>query len=322
MPPLFRAVSSLALAGLLTHCATSSGAGSAAASGDAVSLRFAWPEGFTTQVASTSTESQDGKPAETQGMDYQLRLEGKGEERKLRTEQVVFKGSPSPESEGAPPLTPTLVLGPQGQLRRVEGVEEVVAQMTRDAESQGIPEEQRQRLVGLVADAMEQSSRYRWAMLVGKWNGLTLKPGESLERPEQMTMPMFGSRVAVRERVTLKEWVPCTQGAAEKRCVRLVLESSLDPEKREQASADVVKQMKAFIMANVGMPESALPDLKVEGLRLDSTVEFIAEPDTLIPYRQSAAGSSQVVMVDAQDGEKQTFGVQSERLEVFTPAAR
>src|SRR5439155_999401 len=58
MSRFFRAVSILALAGLFTHCATSSGAGGTASAGDAVPLRFAWPEGTTVQVSSVSTVTQ------------------------------------------------------------------------------------------------------------------------------------------------------------------------------------------------------------------------------------------------------------------------
>ncbi|ADO69640.1 hypothetical protein [Stigmatella aurantiaca] len=324
MPRVLRALSFLALAGMLSHCATSSGAGGQDAS---PGLRFAWPEGFSSQVVSTTAETRDGQPARKKTMRYRLRLEGVGEERTLVTDQVeVQESSAEPDAEqegedGQPPSTPSLVLGPRGELRRIEGMEQVVEEMAREAEAQSIPEEQRNHILGLVRDAMEQSSRYRWEMLVGKWVGLPLKPGAPVERTSRVTLPMFGSTVETVERVTLKEPTGCVEGAVEKRCVKLLLESSLDPTKREKAASDLVQQVKSFMTANAGMPEASLPELTVTTLKLDTLVEYIVEPETLVPYRQQVSGKSQVVL-QSPDGEAQNFDIQSDRVEVFTSAGR
>jgi len=76
MPHPLRALSALALAGLLTHCATSSGAAGTPA-GDAVPLRFAWPEGLALQVASSTTVTQNEQLPEHSELNYGLRLAGK-----------------------------------------------------------------------------------------------------------------------------------------------------------------------------------------------------------------------------------------------------
>jgi hypothetical protein len=310
----------LALAGMLTHCA---GSPAARASGDTAALRFAWPEGFATQVVSTTVETRGDAPVRQKTMRYRLRLEGTGEERTLVTDQVTVDASAAEGEEagdeGQPPSTPSLVLGPQGELRRIEGTDQVVEEMAREAEAQSMPEEQRKHILALVRDAMEQSSRYRWDMLVGKWVGLSLKPGEAIERPSLVTLPMFGSRVDTVERVSVKEPTPCQEGAAEPRCVKLVLESSLDPAKRDKAASDLVQQVKSFMAANAGTPEAPLPELTVTALKLDTLVEYTVEPGTLVPYRQQVTGKSQVVL-QSPGGEAQHFDIQSERIEVFTPA--
>lgn len=319
MSRFFRAVSTLALAGLITHCATSSGADGTASAGDAVPLRFAWPEGLTVQVATTTTTTQSEQPPEHSELSYQLRLEGKGEERKLITEEMKPTAPADSSEEGPPTPTPAIVLGPQGELRRMEGIDQVVQQMAQEAESQGLPKEQQDQITGLVRDALEQATRSRWEVLVGKWNGLTLKPGESLERKSQTTVPLFGSNAATVEHVSLKERVPCTGGAKEKRCVRLVLESSVDPAGMAQATAQLLGKVKAVMKANMGLEDQALPELKVTKLRIDSTLEFIAEPETLVPHRQRTVTSSQVELEESE-GEPKNFNIQSERVEIFTPA--
>jgi hypothetical protein len=318
MSRLIRAVFSLALAGLLTHCAASSGAGGSSAAGG---LRFAWPDGLTLKVSSTSTTTEDGQPPEQSGLDYQLRLEGQGEERKLITEQLTPAEAGAPPDEGMPPSLPTIILGPKGELRRVEGIDAVVQEMVQEAESQGIPKEQQEQITGLVRDAMERAARSQWELLVGKWSGLSLKPGESVERKGQVTVPLFGSTAATREKVSLKEYVPCTEGAAEKRCVRLVLESTLDPEGLERSRAELLRQLKATMKANMGLPDPAIPEMSVVKLRVDSTLEFITEPETLVPHFQRSVTSSQVVLQE-EEGEQKKFESQSEHIDRFTAVAR
>jgi hypothetical protein len=315
MSRLLRALSALALAGLLTHCATSSGA-SGSAAGDAVPLRFAWPEGLTVQVVSTSRVTQSEQPPEESTLGYQLRLEGKGEERKVITEQTT---AATPE-EGRPIPTPAIVLGPKGELKRIEGIDQIVQEMAQEAENQGLPKEQQAQITSLVRDALDQATRSRWDGLVGKWSGLSLKPGESVERKSQATVPLFGSSAATLEHVTLKERVPCAEGAPEKRCVRLVLESSLDPEGLDQAIEELLKKVKSFMKANMGLPDQAIPEMTVMKLRIDSTLEYIAEPETLIPHRQRTVTNSQVVLQETE-GEPKTFEIQNERVEAFTPSA-
>jgi hypothetical protein len=54
---------------------------------------------------------------------------------------------------------------------------------------------------------------------------------------------------------------------------------------------------------------------------VDTTLEFIAEPETLIPHLQRTVTSSQVVLQEPE-GELRKFESQSERLERFNPVAR
>jgi len=315
---LSRAALSLALAGLLTHCATTSGA---SGSGESVELRFAWPEGLTVQVASASTVTQDEQPPESSAIAYQLRLEGKGEERRLISEPLKPAGSVEALPEQGQQSATTLVLGPKGELRRIEGLDPIVQEMAGQAESQGLPKEQQDQILALVRDALEQASRSRWEALAGKWNGLSLKQGETIGRKSQTVVPLFGSTAATLENVSLKELVPCTEGAAEKRCVRLVLDSSLDPEGLDQAMAELLRKVKSFMMANMGLPDQSIPEMTVMKLRVDTTLEFIAEPETLVPHLQRTVTSSQVVLQEPE-GEMRKFENQSERLERFTPVSR
>lgn len=319
MSRFFRAASCLALAGLFTHCATSSGAGGSTA-GDG-SLRFAWPEGLAVQVSSASTVTDSGEAPEQSSLEYTLRLEGQGEERKLSFEPKLPPGEGAPPAEGAPPQLPTLVLGPKGELKRIEGIDKTVQEMLQEAETQGIPKEQQEQIIGLVRDAMERAAQTQWEMLVGKWTGLALKPGEFVERKSQTLVPLFGSLAATREKVTLKERVPCTEGAAEKRCVRLVLESSVDPEGLERSGTELVRQLKATMKANMGLPDAAIPEMTVVALQVDNTVEFIVEPETLVPHLQRSTTKSHVVLQE-EGGEKKEIDNQRQYVDRFTPVAR
>jgi hypothetical protein len=319
MSRLFRVVSTLSLAGLLTHCATSGGA---TGSGDAVSLRFAWPEGVTVQVVSASTVTQNDQPPEQSALDYQLRVEGQGGERRLISEPLKPAGAAgAPLEEGQPPPAAVLVLGPKGELRRIEGIDAIMQEMAGQAESQGLPKEQQEQILQLVHGALEQEARSRWEVLVGKWNGLSLKQGEAIDRKSQTAVPLFGSAAATLEHVSLKERVPCTEGTAEKRCVRLVLDSSLDPEEFDEAAAELLRKVRSFMKANMGLPDQDIPEMMVMKLRVDSTLEFIAEPETLVPHRQRTVTNSQVVLQEPE-GELKRFEIQSERIERFNPVAR
>jgi hypothetical protein len=61
--------------------------------------------------------------------------------------------------------------------------------------------------------------------------------------------------------------------------------------------------------------------MTVMKLRVDTTLEFIADPETLVPYLQRTVTSSQVVLQEPE-GELRNFESQNERLERFKPAAR
>ncbi|HEX8697236.1 MAG TPA: hypothetical protein VF815_00225, partial [Myxococcaceae bacterium] len=319
MSRFIRSISSLALAGLLASCATSSGAGGQASPGDAVSLRFAWPQGFTAQVVSTTSEARGDKPPEPLERRYDIKLERTGEELRLITGRPPTTGPGSIPAEVQLPPTPVIVMGPSGELKRIEGSQQAVAEMFKDAESQGVPAEQRDRLAKLVGEALEQAARDRWEELVGKWTGLTLKPGEAVERKGRITVPFFGNSVTTRERLSLKGRVSCTEGGAEQRCVRMALESSMDPADAERAGAEMGQRMRDFMVANSGLPESSIPKMTVTKLQISGSLEFIVEPETLIPHRLSGASNSAILMQD-ENGETQDFKLQSERVEVFTPA--
>jgi hypothetical protein len=316
-----RLVSALVLAGLLASCATSLGAGGQVGSGDGVSLRFAWPDGFTAQVSSKTSESQGGNAPQLNERRYEISLEGTGQERKLITRRPPATGPGVVPAELQLPPIPTIVLGPTGELKRIEGTDLVLAELFKDAESQGIPAAQQELLAKLVGQAFEQASRDRWEELIGRWNGLTLKPGEVVERKSRLTMPLYANSVDTRARLALKERVPCTEGSTEKRCVRLVLDSSLDPSGTERAGIELVQRMREFMKANSGMPDSELPELKVTKLQLDGSFELIAEPETLIPHHLRDALNATIVM-QSVEGETQDFKLQSERVERFTPGAR
>jgi hypothetical protein len=317
MSRLFRAVFSLALAGVFTHCATSSGAGGSPASG----LRFAWPEGLTLEVSSISTETRDDQPPASLGIDYRLRLEGQGEERKLITDQMRPTGPEASSVEGVAPSLPTLVLGPKGELLRMEGIDPIVQHLIQDAERQGVPKQQMEHFPRMMRDGLERSTRSLWEGLIGKWNGLALKPGESIERTSQARVPRFGSSAATREKVSLKERVPCAEGEAEKRCVRLVVESTLDPGGLEQAMDALLRRLSSASHGHLGLSDETIPHLRVMKLRVDSTLEFIAEQETLVPHLLRTVTISQVVL-QAPEGEPQHFERRLELLERFTPVSR
>jgi len=99
--------------------------------------------------------------------------------------------------EGVAPSLPTLVLGPKGELLRMEGIDPLVQHMVQEAERQGLTQQQMEQLPRLVRDGLERSARWQWEGLVGKWSGLALKPGESIERKSQTRVPRFGSSARV-----------------------------------------------------------------------------------------------------------------------------
>jgi hypothetical protein len=80
--------------------------------------------------------TQNDQPPEQSAIEYQLRLEGQGEERKLISEPLKPAGmAGTPPAQEQTPAT-TIVLGSKGELKRIEGLEAIVQEMASQAESQ------------------------------------------------------------------------------------------------------------------------------------------------------------------------------------------
>ena len=113
-----------------------------------------------------------------------------------------------------------------------------------------------------------------WNNLVGNWAETSYVPGEVYELEERYQSLALGDRtfpMLVTRQLSGRQ--ACRRGAAADSCVRLVQTSRVsDPA--------FTRAMTAFVRKTVGTA-----DVSVEKVEVAKTVEVIADPDKMLPYR-------------------------------------
>lgn len=230
--------------------------GQEVSTGEQVSLRFVWPVGMTSRVegAHARIRIQNGR-ADSVGISFSYNLEVRENERGLLIGSRDFQLAgltPGDEMKAVASilgaLAPDYVVSRRGELIAVPDIKEIVSEL---------------RALMYDSARIEESSQFRgfmdqfvsedvlmtylateWNALVGSWADAELELGAAYHYETEEPIPILGGgRVLFRYELGMAGRVPCTQDAAETRCVELVLRSSPDPEAMGALLQDFTRRM-------------------------------------------------------------------------------
>jgi hypothetical protein len=255
-------------------------------------LTFDWPERVTSTATVRSKSSKRGEMIEMSmravsavrplGED-QLLISGRVTDRKF-TPTVKDKGKANYLERllrEAMTDVPDYVVDRDGEFVRVENLGPYLKRL-EDALVEGLPEgpkEGRAKAQQLVRTLVTEKSlsalmQDEWNNIVGNWVDGSYVPGELYELQQRYQSPALGDQtfpMLVTQQLAGSQ--ACRKGAAPNSCVRLLQTSRVsDP--------SFVKAMSAFVRKTLGTA-----DVSVDKAEVVKTVEVIADPETLLPYR-------------------------------------
>ena len=254
-------------------------------------LIFDWPERMTSTATVRSKSSKRGETIE-------MSMRAVSTVRPLNDDELIISGkvtdkkfSPALKDKGkadylerllkeAMTDIPDYVVDRDGEFVRTENVAPYLKRL-EDALVNGLPDgpkEARARARHLVNTLITEESlnalvQDEWNNIVGNWADGSYVPGEVYERQATYQSPALGEQTfAMRITQQLAGREACRKGAAANSCVRLVQVSRVsDP--------SFAKATGVFVRKTVGA------DVSVDKAEVVKTVEVVADPKTLLPYR-------------------------------------
>jgi hypothetical protein len=175
---------------------------------------------------------------------------------------------------------PDYVVDRDGDFVRIENLGPYLKRL-EDALVNGLPDgpkEARAKAQQLVRSVVSEASlsasiQDDWNGIVGNWSDGSYVPGEVYELHLTYQSPVLGDRtfpMVVTQQLAGRE--ACRKGAAADSCVRLVQTSRVSDPSFSRATS-------AFVRKTVGA------DVSVDKADVVKTLEVIADPKTLLPYR-------------------------------------
>jgi hypothetical protein len=255
-------------------------------------LTFEWPERLTSTATVRSKSSKRGEVIEM-SMRAVSTVRPLGEDQLLISGRVTDKKfTPAMKDKGkanylervlkeAMTDVPDYVVDREGEFVRVENLAPYLKRL-EDALVAGLPEgpkEGRAKAQELVRTLITEQSlsalvQDEWNNIVGNWVDGSYVPGEIYELQQRYQAPALGEQtfpMQVTQQLAGRQ--ACRKGAAANSCVRLLQTSRVsDPAFR--------KAMSAFVRKTLGTE-----DVSVDKAEVVKTVEVIADPETLLPYR-------------------------------------
>jgi hypothetical protein len=144
-----------------------------------------------------------------------------------------------------------------------------------------------------------------WNSIVGNWAEASFVPGHVYERQATYWSPALGEQTFPMQMTQrLVGRVACTKGAAPDSCVRLVQTSRVSDPSFTRASS-------VFVRKAVGA------EVSVDSAEVLKSVEVIADPDTLLPYR-SVVKETKTFTVSAKGSAPKTTEETSERVTIYS----
>ncbi len=294
---------------------------------DVATLRFAWPAGIAAEVEMSADRTRisggkevtrsiaasyrmtaksipDGLQITYEPIAIEASVHGVANETAAQLEKFVAKASS---------LMPSLIVGHDGAVLRVEGIEPLAALMRESIEGslEDLPTDQRQQLKQLADQLLsrpiiEASARNQWHRDVGFWLGAELEHGQTYELQATEPLPALGNaQIDMIMRFTFLGRVPCDDGSADARCVEIELRSMPDPDTFAQAIEEFIARV-----------IDSVPGPQIESMELETTIRLTTEPDTLLPHRMHQTLTNKITAIDP-NGETSVVRQEDETLVVY-----
>jgi hypothetical protein len=256
-----------------------------------IDLVFNWPERMTSSATVRTKSSKRGEVTEMQARAVTT-VKPLGEDELLISGKLVDRRfTPSMKDAGkarylegvmreATTDMPDYVVDRDGDFVRIENLAPYLKRL-EEALVKGLPEgpeEARAKARDLVRSIVSEESlnaslQDEWNNVVGNWAGGSYVPGESYEMHLIYQSPLLGDRtfpMVVMQQLAGR--AACRKGASPHSCVRLLQTSRVgDP--------SFTRATRAFVRKTVG------GDVSIDQAEVVKTVEVIADPKTLLPYR-------------------------------------
>lgn len=260
-----------------------------------LTLRFRWPDGLEATVKNESHRIRDARPPAHLSSTSTMRVELRGSEVWLHTENAQSTGDELAVMLSGLPM-PIQVVSTSGQFLRLEETQRTVEGLMARLPGMRQPSK-RAAMEKLLVSSLEQGVRDDWNVLVGVWAGQELTLGQSVRTQSEGQVAALGD-ATIRLNVTLTahERVSCRSGESELRCVRLSFESVPDPADLRSALPKLLRS----VLTHAGA-ESA-DKVEVKDAEIVNRAELIAEPDTLVPHRLEVRKHTRLVL--AADGKE------------------
>jgi hypothetical protein len=254
-------------------------------------LTFNWPQRLTSTATVRSKESKRGEVIEM-SMRAVSTVRPLGKDQLVVSSRVTDKKFASTAKDGgkanylerllkeATTDLPDYVVDNDGEFVRIENLGPYFKRL-EDALVKGLPEgpeESRAKAQQLVKSLITERTlkaliQDEWNNVVGNWAGGSYVPGELYELQLSYQSPALGDRafpMSVTQQLAGRE--ACRKGADPNSCVRLLQTSRVsDPSFR--------KATNAFVRKTVGT------EVSVDKAEVIKSVEVIADPKTMLPYR-------------------------------------
>jgi hypothetical protein len=272
-----------------------------------VPLRFAWPETFSARVDYTFTHEPVRGSLHQVRRRYTLRVEPReGGGRRLIPSG--FEVEP-PEQGPLMDPEPMVLFDAEGQVQGIEPAEPLLGEALLEALP--IPPEnweEMNRVTSRLREKFERRERGKWERQVSYWSGraVAAKGMRVKVKSSIFLEELGGGEVEAEQRITAEVGVPCWQGAAEGRCVRLVVETEPEAAAVERARRRYEEEAKAE-----GEP------LRVRSSETRWRYELVTDPSTLMPHL-SRMESIDTVETEEEGGPPVTAGHVKVEEYVFT----
>ncbi len=291
-----------------------------------VRLSFGWPEHLNGKVAyrQTIVESNNGKRSETVIRGESTLVVAPESENLLRISgeslSVKVEGPDGPEDsdEGRKAfrdfvlrlstLTPAYLVDRRGAFVDVTGINELhhtlkvalddfskSSAWNQMARAENITPDQRRKLVERMfsREQLRATMVAEWNRMVQQWLGAEMEIGSVYSLSGKSRVPMLGDiSIPTVNRYAVAGRVACNAADTELHCVDLRMDSRLDPDKMREAMTRFLGQS--------GVTKS-LPRVEV-----NVDYRLIAEPGTLLPYREAKVQTTRVTERAPDGSEKQT----------------
>lgn len=270
-----------------------------------VELVFDWPQRLRSQASFQLKSSKRGEQYEMRG-ESQMSLRPAGEGELLVSTRVTrhqlsgsLGGGQDKQKEaylqGVVKATltelPDYVVNTDGEFVRVQNLP-AYHRRVQDALLKGLPTgnpealaKARQMVQGMLTEeTLAVSLQAEWGHLVGNWAGGAYAPGQTYRYTVPYQAPALGQRSFPMEMTQqLVGHVPCQAGARGKACVRLLQTTRV-------AGPEYTEAMSDFVRKTTG------GDVRITGMEVLSTVELVADPETLLPYATSKKETKRVTV--------------------------